>query len=94
MAATYDPNLTSKKDVLRLLIGDVHEECYMFSDEELYGLLEQCEQNVYQAAGLAMKAITADPEKMLCLRDLSRGSLSFGDILRSWEESSRHWLGL
>lgn len=59
MAWSYDPNLPTKKDEVRLIIGDTDIDDQLLQDEEIEYFLEQSQDSVIQASIKAVMAIIA-----------------------------------
>ena len=59
MAWSYDPNLSTKKDEVRLIIGDTDIDDQLLQDEEIEYFLEQSQDSVIQASIKAVMAIIA-----------------------------------
>ena len=59
MAWSYDPNLSTKKDEVRLIIGDTDTNDQLLQDEEIEYFLEQTQNSVTQASIKAIMAIIA-----------------------------------
>ena len=59
MAWSYDPNLSTKKDEVRLIIGDTDIDDQLLQDEEIEYFLEQTQNSVTQASIKAVMAIIA-----------------------------------
>lgn len=58
MAFTYNDSLSSDRDKVRLLIGDVTSATAIFNDAELDGVLS-LDSNVFRAAAIALRARAA-----------------------------------
>jgi len=59
MAWSYDPNLPTKTDEVRLIIGDTDIDDQLLQDEEIEYFLEQSQDSVTQASIKAVMAIIA-----------------------------------
>ncbi len=59
MAWSYDPSLPTKKDEVRLIIGDTDSNDQLLQDEEINYFLEQSQNSVTLASIRAVTAIIA-----------------------------------
>jgi hypothetical protein len=93
MAATYDGTLSTDKDKVRFMIGDVDTGSPILKDEEINGLLSHHDNNLPNVIGWALRAILVDPDKMALLRHRSNGTLSISDIMGNYAQIANSWLG-
>ncbi len=93
MAATFDATLSTDKDKVRFMIGDVNITSPLFKDEELNGLLAHHDNNLPNVIGWALRAVLVDPDKMALLRHRSNGTLDISTIMSQYTALAREWLG-
>ena len=93
MAATYNDDLSSDKDTVRLLIGDIDTSNPLLQDEEINALLTRHSNNVMITAGWCFRIITASLTKLQILHDRSEGQASLESLMREFDRKAGEWLG-
>jgi len=93
MAATFDDTLSTDKDKVRFMIGDVDTTNPLLQDEEINGLLVHHDNNLPNAIGWALRSILVDPDKMALLRHRSNGTLDMSQIMNEYAARANEWLG-
>ena len=93
MAATFDDTLSTDKDKVRFMIGDVDTTKAVLQDEEINGLLVHHDNNLPNTIGWALRAILVDPDKMALLRHRSNGMLDMATIMSEYASRANEWLG-
>jgi hypothetical protein len=92
MAASYNPELPTPKDVIRLIIGDVGPT-FLMSDEEIEGLYAQSGENLVETIGRAFEALASDPRKLNILRDIVGGTVTIAELMAVYAAKAARWTG-
>jgi len=94
MAATYDPELSTDKDFIRLLVGDVYMEAgkYVLSNEEIEAVYDRSAGDLMKTVGRLLESISNDPRKLLILRDATGGAMTVQSLQSVYGEKARQWI--
>jgi len=85
MAWSYDPNLSTKKDEVRLIIGDTDIDDQLLQDEEIEYFLEQSQDSVIQASIKAVMAIIAKLSRKVD-KSVGEAKLSLSQQIEHYQE--------
>lgn len=91
MATTYDPNVATPKDVVRLLLNDVAAP-WVFTDEEIAALLTLEGDSVKRAAAQAIDTNATNlalAMRVLRTQDLSTDGAKVADAMRAQAKALR-----
>ncbi len=91
MAWTYDPNLTTERDLLRLLSGDKNADYPLYTDEEMDEFLAE-HGSAFKAVGWIFRNLAGDPDRLNIMRDATGGSVTLATLMRSYAEMGNRWL--
>ena len=93
MSFGYTDTLTADKDYVRFQIGDTVEAVEMFSDEAIEAILEEHDDNVFQAISELLDYIPTSPGVLLALHDAAGRTFTMSRLAAVYAQFAEQWSG-